>query len=166
MQVMVGFVGIGFGYKNFQVSGMNMGKIRIRHSFYDSGIIRLQIHDMLSVGARSASWVGSAFETEWFDINPKTNTWVYDLPIFLNFKARLEVDGPLFKNTITDMLGAGKAADALGLGESYQGVKVALYHIDKYGEEKKLFSHDSAPVRGGIQVSHAKVTGILQNSNI
>lgn len=166
MQMNVGFVGIGFGYRNFQVSGLNMGKIRIRHGLYDDNTIRLQIHDMLAVGSRSSSWVGSAFETEWFDINPVTNTWVYDIPALMNYKARLEVEGPLFKNTITDAIGAGKVADAVGIGESYRGVKINLFTFSKFGEEKKLFSHDSAPVKGGIQVSHAKVTGILQRSNI
>lgn len=38
------------------------------------------------------------FEMEWFDINPVTNTWGYDIPVLLNHKARLEVEGPLFKN--------------------------------------------------------------------
>lgn len=166
MQMNVGFIGIGFGYRSFQVSGLNIGKIRIRHGQYDDNTTRLQIHDMLSVGSRSSSWVGSAFETEWFEINPVTNTWVYDIPVLLNHKARLEVEGPLFKNTITDAVGAGKVTDTIGIGESYRSVRIALYTIDKYGEEKKLISHDSAPVRGGIQVSHAKVTGILQRSNI
>jgi len=166
MQMNVGFVGVGFGYRSFQVSGLNMGKIRIRHGLYDNDIIRLQIHDMFAIGGRSASWVGSAFETEWFDINPVTNTWVYDIPSLMNQRARLEVEGPLFKNTITDAVGVGKVADAVGLGESYGGVKIALYSFNKYGEDRKLMSHDSAPVRGGIQVSHAKVTGILQRSNI
>lgn len=147
MQMKIGTIGLGAGIPrtNIQVGAINIVKIYLRHGLYDDNIVKLGVNDMVSVGGKSGAFIFSAFQTKWFELDPKKDDWARN-PIFLiGKKVRIEMSG------VVARLGS---------------VDIVVTIFDKYNQGEDLVNQCCVEVVGGIQFSDSKVMGIIERSEI
>lgn len=146
MQIKIGTTGLGLGIPgtNLGASTGNMARIFFRHGPADKNIRALAVNDMLCGGDKTGAFRLTAFETKWFDLDPKKDSWAYNLWALLRRKARIDAKGVL----------AGP----------FGTVDISITVFDKYDHGNELVSRCCIESPFGWQFSDSSVTGIIEES--
>lgn len=145
MQMKIGCIGAGIGIPKtpIGISAMNMVKMFFRHGPTDRNEICLNINDHLCVGGKSGAFLFTGIQTEYFQLNPKKDTWATAPYHLVGKKAIVEMVAAVPVNLKVDIL---------------------VTTIDRYGDKTVLVDKVGIPVKG-IQCSNSKVTGIVEDGS-
>jgi hypothetical protein len=147
MQMKLGIVGCGVGIPktNLGVGAVNIAKLYFRNNPNDKKPAKLNVQDLISIGGKSGAFLISAFETKWFELNPKKDGWARNANLLIGKKMQVEVYGVIAK---------------------WGSVDVVLSLFNNYNEGEELLNQCCVGVVGGIQFSNMKVQGIVMRSQI
>ena len=147
MQMKIGVVGLGVGIPrtNIQVSAFNIVKLYLRHGLYDTKIVKLDVHDLISAGGKSGAFIFSGFETKWFELDPERDRWTHNPLFLIGKKVQIEVSGVVAK---------------------WGHVDIVITLFDKYNQGEELLNQCCVGVVGGIQFSESRVMGTISKSEI
>lgn len=147
MQMKIGVVGLGVGIPltNLQVSALNIVKLYLRQSQNDNRVVKLDVHDLISVGGKSGAFIISGFETKWLDLDPEKARWAHKPHFLIGRKVQIEVSGVVAK---------------------WGKVDIVVKLFDRYNQNEELVNQCCVGVVGGVQFSESRVMGIIRKSEI
>lgn len=144
MEMLINIFGLGIAIPKtgFGVNVASGSYIGFRHTKNKPDIL-LGLRDIVSLGSKSGTFVGSWVATDWFVVDVAKHSWVANTNWLIGKKAEIEVIGTLLIHGTVDL-------------------KFTVY--DQNGNANELLTKVDIKAAGG-QVSNTKIRGMLGKVN-
>lgn len=141
MEMMVNLFGFGAAIPKtgFGLNIASASYIGFRYSVSTPATM-LGVSDIVSMGSKSGTFIGSWIATDWFYVDLAKHGWVADANRLIGKKAQIEVSGTLVVHGTVDL---------------------KFTTFDKGGDTNELLSKVDIKASGG-QLSETKVRGVLK----
>lgn len=140
MRILMVVMGRSIPKTKIGIRMMNIGYLFFRNNHSDPNFKSLRITDLISFGKTSGTLLVGRIVTDWFDLDPQKDNWVYNINALIGRNIEVELKG-------------------LQILRGEKDIKITVY--DKYNQPKELFNICCIKAKG-IQLSDINLRGRIQ----